>query len=102
MAAQAQIRERAHPGPTTYVAVAAVLAIVTMMEVWAYYQQALRGILVPVLLVLSATKFGLVVLFFMHLKFDSRLFSVMFFGGLALAGAVLIALISLFQNFYLP
>ena len=102
MAAPALARERAHPGYATYVAVAVILAVVTTMEVGAYYQPGLRNVLVPILLVLSAIKFSLVVLFFMHLKFDSRLFSVLFFGGMTLAIAVLVALVSLFRNFYLP
>lgn len=100
MVAHLQVREHAHPGPTTYVAVAAVLAVITLIEVWVYYQEALHGVLVPTLLALSAFKFSMVALFFMHLKFDSRIFSVLFVGGLALAVAVLIALVSLFSNFY--
>ena len=46
---------------------------------------------------LSAAKFALVVLFYMHLKFDSRLFSGVFVGGLLLAVAVAVTLMSLFQ-----
>ena len=40
------------------------------------------GALVPILLILSATKFALVVLWFMHLRFDNALFSTLFTGGL--------------------
>ena len=39
-------------------------------------------------------------MYFMHLKFDSRLFSSFFVGGLLLAGAVLIALLALFHHFF--
>lgn len=77
--------ERAHPGPKEYVKIAAALAIVTMIEVAIYYLDALRPVLVPSLLVLSAIKFALVVLWFMHLRFDSRMYARLFAGGLALA-----------------
>jgi len=46
--------------------------------------------------VLSAFKFALVVLFYMHLKFDSRLFAFLFSGPLLLALAVMIGLLFLF------
>jgi hypothetical protein len=38
--------------------------------------------LVPALLIMMAIKFFIVVSYFMHLKFDSRLFGVMFYLGL--------------------
>jgi cytochrome c oxidase subunit 4 len=62
-----------------------VLAAITGLEVAVYYVTALGRILVPVLIALAASKFILVVLFFMHLKFDNRLFSTMFTAGFILA-----------------
>jgi cytochrome c oxidase subunit 4 len=53
-------------------------------------------VLVPVLLVLSLVKFLLVVLFYMHLKFDSRLFVFLFSGPLLLAVSVMIGLLFIF------
>ena len=50
-----------------------------------------------VLLVLSAAKFALVVMFFMHLKFDSNVFSGVFLAGLALATFMTVALIVLYK-----
>ena len=88
--------EQSHPQPLEYVKIAAVLSVITAVEVAVYYIDALRPPLVPILLVLSAFKFALVVMWFMHLKFDNRLFSYFFTGGLALAGAVLLALLFLF------
>ena len=93
---QAHTQEHAHPGPLEYVKIAVILCVITSVEVAVYYIPALFDAIVPILLVLSAVKFSLVVLWFMHLRFDSRLFSGIFFGGLILAGAVLIALIFLF------
>lgn len=92
--------ERPHPGPREYVQIASVLVIITATEVAVYYAEALRPILVPVLFVLSATKFALVAMWYMHLRFDSRLFSAFFVGGLVLAAAVLIALMALFRALF--
>lgn len=77
-----------HPTPWDYVKVGIALAVVTLIEVSVYYVEAIEGYLAPILIVLSALKFSLVVLWFMHLRFDSKLFSTMFVGGLALALAV--------------
>ena len=48
-------------------------------------------------MVLSVVKFALVAMFFMHLKFDHRLFSTMFVVGVLLATGILIALLALFR-----
>jgi cytochrome c oxidase subunit IV len=84
-----QVREQAelveHPGPRQYVVVAVVLAAITAVEVAIFYMEALSFILVPALLALSAIKFSLVVLWFMHLKFDSPLFRRLFITGVILA-----------------
>lgn len=93
-------RERAHPAPREYVQIAAVLATITIIEVAVYYLEVMRPILVPTLVVLSATKFAMVAMWYMHLKFDNRLFSVFFVGGLLLAAAVFIALMALFRALF--
>ena len=92
-------RERAHPTPAKYTAIALILAAITIVEVAIVYTIFLRPVLIPILIVLSATKFALVAMFFMHLRFDNRLFSVMFVGGLLLASAVIVALMTLFRVF---
>ncbi len=71
--------------------------IITAIEVAIYYSTALRSVLVPTLLVLSALKFAIVVAFYMHLKYDHRLFRGLFVLPLALAAAVLISLLFLFR-----
>src|SRR5437660_9901545 len=60
--------EHAHPKPKTYALIGLVLAIITMAEVWAYTQPSVRPILVPILLVLSACKFAMVVGAYMLLR----------------------------------
>jgi cytochrome c oxidase subunit 4 len=83
-----QLELEHHPGPRQYVNIAIILAIVTAGEVAIYYMSALEDILVPLLIVLSAIKFILVVSWFMHLKFDSRVFRRLFVAGLGLAFSV--------------
>ena len=90
--------EHKHPGQGQYVLVAAILAVITGIEVLVYYQPSIKPILVPVLMGMSAIKFAMVVMFFMHLRYDSRLFSMAFVGGLALAAAVMIAVLSIFHR----
>jgi cytochrome c oxidase subunit 4 len=78
-----------HPEPYQYVVVGIILAGITAIEVALYYIEGLNfETLVVVLLGLSALKFFIVVGFFMHLRYDAKLFSVLFFGGLALAIAI--------------
>ena len=77
-----------HPGPAEYVRVGTALAIITVAEVSIYYANLAHGALLGLLLSLSLTKFLLVALWFMHLRFDSRLFSTLFAGGLALVVAL--------------
>jgi cytochrome c oxidase subunit 4 len=74
-----------HPSPLAYVKVAAVLAVVTLAEVAVYYVSSLRALLVPLLLSMSAVKFFLVAMWFMHLKFDSKMFRRLFVLGIVLA-----------------
>jgi cytochrome c oxidase subunit 4 len=74
-----------HPGPKRYVIVALILAVVTLAEVAIYYISALEDVLVPLLIVFSLFKFILVALYFMHLKFDSRIFRRLFVTGIVLA-----------------
>ncbi len=86
---------QAHATVRTYVKVALVLTAVTAIEVAAIYIRALTPILIPTLLVLSLAKFALVVLFFMHLRYDSRVLSVLFVGPLIIAVAIILSLIAL-------
>jgi cytochrome c oxidase subunit 4 len=74
-----------------YVRVAGALAVVTSLEVAIYYLEPLRGVLVELFLALSSIKFMLVVMWYMHLRFDSPIFSFLFAFGVAVAIAVFIA-----------
>src|SRR2546426_10541510 len=68
----------AHPTEAQYVRVAVILAVLTALEVTVYYISGLKTVLVPILVVLAVTKFSMVALWFMHLRFDSRMFRRLF------------------------
>ncbi|HEX7123195.1 MAG TPA: cytochrome C oxidase subunit IV family protein [Gemmatimonadaceae bacterium] len=90
-----------HPTWTTYWKVGLILTVITALEVWAYYLPALVAspYFVPLLLILSAAKFAIVVLFYMHLRYDHRLFKALFTGPLTIAIVTLIALLFLMAKF---
>ncbi|HTK42734.1 MAG TPA: cytochrome C oxidase subunit IV family protein [Gemmatimonadales bacterium] len=93
-----------HPTPGTYTKVGLVLFILTALEV-ALYEVTfgehagalgdLRQVFVPMLLTLSAAKFALVAMFYMHLKQDNRLFTGVFVFPLIIAAVVILALAAL-------
>jgi cytochrome c oxidase subunit 4 len=74
-----------HPSPRRYVTIAVILAIVTALEVAVYYIPAIESVLVPILLAMAIVKFIMVAMYFMHLKFDSRVFRRFFLIGIVLA-----------------
>ena len=89
-----------HPTWKTYKWVALWLTVITIAEVWAYYVPRLVNsrLFVPALLIMSAAKFVIVVLFYMHLRYDHRLFKVLFTGPLIIAIATIISLLFLFGH----
>lgn len=89
--------EHPHPGYGEYIKIAVILAILTAIEVAIVYIEPLAPVLLPLLLILGIAKFALVVLFFMHLKFDNRLFSFLFTGPLLMMILLLLALVALFS-----
>jgi cytochrome c oxidase subunit IV len=88
-----------HASTRTYVVVAVILTLVTAMEFSAIYIRELSPILIPLLVVLSAAKFTLVVLFFMHLRYDARSVAVIFVGSLTIALGIAVALTTLTGQF---
>ena len=88
--------EHPHPTAGVYIRVAVILTILTVIEIGVFYVPAFHPVLAPVLLSLSAIKFAIVVMFYMHLKMDSRFFTFLFGGPLLLAAAVMLGLMFLF------
>jgi cytochrome c oxidase subunit 4 len=91
--------EHAHPPAMQYVLIAAILAIITAIEVATYYIEAIESALVYILIVLSVLKFVIVVGYYMHLKFDNKLFTWIFGMGILTGGSVVIAMLALFNRF---
>ena len=88
-----------HASTATYLKVAAILSVVTALEYGALFIRRLTPILVPLLLTMSAAKFALVVLFFMHLRYDARALWVVFIGALVIATGLGTALMTLSGEF---
>ena len=89
-----------HPTWSTYWKVATVLTLITVVEVWVYYipKFVASRLFVPSLLVMSAVKFAIVVMFYMHLKYDHKLFRALFTGPLIIAMVTLVVLLFLFGH----
>jgi cytochrome c oxidase subunit IV len=87
-----------HPTWSTYWKVALILTIITAVEVWVYYIPSFVAskAFIPSLLIMSAAKFVIVVLFYMHLRYDHKLFKALFTGPLIIAMATIVALMFLF------
>ena len=86
-----------HPSDKKYIQIAIILAVITAVEVMTYVTPPPEGTLVPALWLMMAVKFWLVAGFFMHLKFDSPLFTKLFVTGLIGATAVYVIMLSAFQ-----
>jgi cytochrome c oxidase subunit 4 len=78
---------------STYVMVFIALAVLTAIEVTVTYLPIPR---IPVLIPLAIIKAGLVALFYMHLRFDKKVFSVVFVMGLLMGIGLILSLIALF------
>lgn len=86
----------AHPSDGRYMLIALLLGVITAAEVSLYYIDIGRA-MIPALLVMMVLKFGIVVAYFMHLRFDSLLFRRLFVGGLVLAVLVYMAALTSMQ-----
>ena len=88
-----------HPSDWAYTKIAVVLAAVTAMEVATYFLD-IGPALVPSLIFMMIVKFYLVATWFMHLRFDSRLFARMFTAGLTLAVSVYVVTLAAFEFWF--
>ena len=89
-----------HPSWKEYKWVALILTVITVVEVWVYYIPSFVAsrLFIPFLLIMSAVKFAIVVMFYMHLKYDHKLFRALFTGPLIIAILTLISLMFLFGH----
>jgi cytochrome c oxidase subunit 4 len=83
-----------------YWTVAAVLAVITIVEVALTLIPGIPHLLLVVmLLVLAAIKGAGVVMFFMHLRGDARVFQLLFIAPLVLATSMIVVFLAIFSNF---
>ena len=82
------VAHHGHPEEAEYIKVGLFLGVLTAIEVVIYYFDIPRNIFILMLLGLSAVKFIAVVMWFMHLKFDSRIFTTAFVAGILLAASI--------------
>lgn len=88
-----------HGSVGNYILVALILGVITYVEfAIVEYPQAWLGstMTLVVLAVLSVVKFVMVVMFFMHLKGDDRMYSGFFSSGMVIALATFIAMTAMF------
>ncbi len=89
-----------HPSDRKYIQIAVVLGVLTAAEVATFYvEDSLGRALVPILLTMMVVKFFIVAAWFMHLRFDSNLFTRVFVAGIVLAVGVYLAFLSTFEFF---
>jgi cytochrome c oxidase subunit 4 len=77
-----------------YLAVFIALAVLTLLELGVTYLDLPR---IPLLVPLALIKASLVAMFYMHLKYDRKIFSMMFVFGLIFGIGLILSLIFLFQ-----
>ena len=83
---------------TTATSASGTNAAITALETSTYWIDFGKAFL-PVLLTLMCIKFVMVVSLFMHLKFDNKIFSWIFYSGLILAVLVYMAFLATFRFF---
>lgn len=89
---------RPHPSDRNYVMIALILGVITAVEIAFYYlEDDLGAAVVPGLLIMMVVKFFVVAAWFMHLRFDSRLFTRLFVAGIVLAVGVYVGALATFQ-----
>jgi cytochrome c oxidase subunit 4 len=89
---QPEIIQQAPSRP--YLAVFIALAVLTFLELGVTYLNLPR---IPLLVPLALIKASLVAMFYMHLKYDRKIFSLMFVFGLIFGIGLIFSLIFLFQ-----
>jgi cytochrome c oxidase subunit 4 len=80
---EAQAPHAVHPSAKEYVRIGVVLGALTGTEVYISYSSLPHGLLIALLFVAAVIKFALVVLWFMHLRFDDRRYARFFVMGIA-------------------
>ncbi len=90
-----------HPTDATYWKVGGILALLTGLEVSTYWwPKAWHKGTAVLLIIMMVIKFATVAMYFMHLKFDSKVLRRVFVAGLLLAVGVYLAALGSFTFFH--
>lgn len=95
-AAGEQPHVHGHPTPRDYVNIALLLGALTAIEVATFYFELPAWALWTFLTLLAVAKFVTVVGYYMHLKFDNRMFRRVFTFGMVLAVTVFLLVVGIF------
>jgi cytochrome c oxidase subunit 4 len=76
-----------------YLGVFVALAVLTALEIGVTYLPLPR---IPILIPLALIKAALVVMFYMHLKFDKKVYTLIFGAGLLMGLGLILSLLVLF------
>jgi cytochrome c oxidase subunit IV len=88
-----------HPSAKEYVRIGMILVVLTVIEVWISYSELPHGLMIGLLFSFALVKFALVVLWFMHLRFDDARYSRFFIMGFAGACILFLVVLLLFKAF---
>jgi cytochrome c oxidase subunit 4 len=89
-----------HPSPARYIQIAVILTLITAFEVAIYYVDAIsKEAFITIFVGMGIVKFIIVAMFYMHLKFDHRVFTMLLLAGLTLAIFAVVTLGTLFRIF---
>ena len=86
-----------HPTDLTYIKVALFLAFITAAEVAVSYTDIDAIAQIALLIPMMVVKFATVVMFFMHLRFDSKVFRYFFVAGLMFATICYLVILTTFH-----
>lgn len=95
---QPQNQNAQHVSTSTYWKVGGILAVLTALEVAVVYIESLKDYLAFLLLLMGVIKFILVAMYFMHLKFDSPIYSRFFMVGLGMAVIIMLSVIAIINS----
>jgi cytochrome c oxidase subunit IV len=90
---------RRHPSAKEYVRIGVILVVLTTLEVWTSYSGLPHGLMIALLFFFAFVKFALVVLWFMHLRFDDVRYSRFFIMGFVGACILFLVVLLLFKAF---
>lgn len=86
-----------HPSDMKYAKIAVILAVITALEIAVYYVEMDDRLLIALLVPMMVAKFVIVAGYFMHLKFDSPLFTKLFVAGLSFSFILYTVMLLTFQ-----